>query len=82
VQTWEYCAIVGVTVTSGGRLIADQQRFIHYFKDANVQVVKVNVDDQHALAQAIAGLGAEGWELVACGNLGPEHHVIYFKKPL
>ena len=77
---WEYCAIVGVTITSGGRLVAAHERFIHYFNDVAVRVVKVNPDDQNALAQAVAGLGAEGWEMVGCGNGLGERHVIYFKR--
>ena len=81
-QAWEYCAIVGVTTTSGSRLVADHERLIHYFNESNVRVVKVNVDDQNALAEAIAGLGIEGWEMVACGNTGPESHTIYFKRPV
>jgi hypothetical protein len=81
-QSWEYCAIVGVAVTSGGRLLADQERSIHFFTERGVRMVKVNVDDQNALAQAIAGLGADGWELVGCGNTGLEDHVLYFKRPV
>jgi hypothetical protein len=79
-QKWEYCAIVGITITSGGRLVAGQERFIHHFNEVNVRVVKVNADDQNALAQAIAGLGAEGWEMVGCGNGIGDGHVIYFKR--
>jgi hypothetical protein len=46
-----------------------------------VRVVKVNPDDQNALALAIAGLGVEGWEMVGCGNGIGDGHVVYFKRP-
>ena len=81
-QNWEYCAVAGVSLSSGGRLLADWERTIHYFDEKGVRTVNVNVEDPDALALTIAGMGADGWEMVGCGNVGPDNHIIYFKRPI
>jgi soluble P-type ATPase len=81
-QRWEYCAIVRVSATSGGRLVASTERTVHYFTDHHVKIVKVNADDPDALGLSISDLGVQGWEMVGCGNTGGESHTVYFKRPL
>jgi hypothetical protein len=81
-QNWEYCAVAGVTISSGGRLHAARERTIHYFNERGVRIVNVNIEDENALGLAIAGMGAEGWEMVGCGNTGPDNHILYFKRPI
>jgi hypothetical protein len=81
-QKWEYCAITGISLTSGGRLLANRERTIHYFNERGVRIVNVNVEDPDSLALAIAGMGAEGWEMVGCGNVGSDSHMIYFKRQI
>ena len=38
------------------------------------------VSEADAVAQLIAQLGDEGWEMVAAGNIGESTHSLYFKR--
>jgi len=39
------------------------------------------IEERDAVAQLIAQLGEEGWEMVGCGSLQERKHCIYFKRP-
>jgi len=79
---WEYCAVHSVLADAKYQYLTcydGWQRALDYFTvtGGNRTEIKKGPD---ALAQAIAELGEQGWEMVGCGNVYT-FHVIYFKRP-
>jgi hypothetical protein len=81
-QKWEYCIVTGVVPWSGGVDSEDHlQRFgadspeITYFRHT------MGERRPQVVAQTIARLGEEGWEMVGCAFAGRRGHHIYFKRP-
>jgi hypothetical protein len=84
-QKWEYCAVVGLR-RSGNNTATTYFPSIEYYTSAGMHVVEVRAQDKREeitrMAQAIAQLGEDGWEMVGCGNNSEVTHSIYFKRPL
>lgn len=79
---WEYCAIVGLS-RYDKRLVPGDPA-IWRFTPTGIEVVDIRgQQDVEAaeVAQSIATLGEQGWEMVGCGNTSQFHHVVYFKRP-
>jgi hypothetical protein len=84
--TWEYCAIVSVTVNSEGFLVVDQKpqqasptyqpNLQHFLEDAT-SMKNNKGDNPYALGKEIAELGSMGWELVSV-----DQGIMYFKRPI
>ena len=74
-QNWEYCAIGRISWAEEG------------ISSLKPVLSRITADGQEvngiggSVAQTIAQLGDEGWEMVGCGNAGPGYHVIYLKRP-
>jgi hypothetical protein len=75
-STWEYCAVV--EIRSGGKELSPMPPAIWYFTTTGVQVV--DIQGKQEVAQTIAHLGAEGWEMVGCGNVAGGGQALYFKR--
>lgn len=105
-QKWEYCAVTwtGTRLKDGYSTTYVPTAMVCYFQGQGCQEVALNLDTGEArnlskyyrdeLAQAIARLGEEGWEMVGQGPrdfevLGPfseggtikNPFVLYFKRP-
>lgn len=79
-QEWEYCAIVGVSRYD--RNLNPGYPALWYFTASGVDIVEIAGQEEAAdVARAVAELGAQGWEMVGCGNTSQFHHAIYFKRP-
>jgi len=82
-QKWEYCAITGIS--GGGNLlfpVTNPSNAILVKFTGEKQEWGGGVNDHDHLAQIIARLGIEGWEMVGCGNIRENIHAMYFKRPL
>jgi len=79
-QRWEYCVVGYIK----GRLEGDYPRLIMLTNRGQEQrriEGTRELLERDVLAQTIARLGEDGWEMVGCGNVGEHTHVIYFKRP-
>jgi hypothetical protein len=88
-QKWEYCAIVDFERRQKGFSLSSPYvtvAVVRYFPNNTEEIEGASVDD--ALANALAKLGDDGWELVAVkvefnlteGN-GKSSPTYYFKRP-
>lgn len=82
-QQWEYCALSRAAYVNASR----EGYWIIYFRDTGAQVVDVQssaTDGSGAsISKAIAGLGADGWEMVGQGPLEARSgmaNALYFKR--
>lgn len=79
-QKWEYCAVGPIRGGGEGEYPALVQ-----FTEAGRRVTRIGktrqTSEPDVLAQVISRLGNEGWEMVACGNVGERLHMLYFKRP-
>lgn len=78
---WEYCAIRGTRWRSVSGLKPYYPHLTLFAADGLKEwyIEKPEIDNA---AKAIAQLGEEGWEMVACGNMDESDiHVLYFKRP-
>lgn len=75
-STWEYCAVIGIDRVTPGRHLHPLYPAIWYFTKEGVQVVELKGNEAKEVAQTIARLGEEGWEMVGCEPLA-----VYFKRP-
>jgi hypothetical protein len=88
-RRWEYCAITGFNWKQKGFSLSSPSApsaVIRFFPNTFEEVEGVNEED--ALANAFARLGAEGWELTAIRQSlvlregdGKSTHTFYFKRP-
>ena len=75
-QLWEYMQLIwseemNVDPRSGvGRLLQYQMNGLPVRDTGDMKP-----------AEFINALGAQGWELVGCGNLSVDKHCLYFKRP-
>ena len=87
-QKWEYCIITGVKINSTGRFDGKSPRL--YFFALNGVPVETErpkelekVGDNRYIANTIAKLGFDGWEMVSTGRAeDPMLHYIYFRQPI
>jgi hypothetical protein len=81
-QKWEYCMLTGIVPLGGG---IDSEEHLQYFRSDPPEIVKIRRTAQlqrhQVLAQTIAQLGEEGWEMVGCVFAGHLGHHLYFKRP-
>lgn len=84
-RKWEYCALSKSAYVGPSR---GGVYWISYFQESGVRVVEVEASATDgagaAFAKAVAKLGAEGWEMVAPGQLEVnqvQSGAIYFKRP-
>jgi hypothetical protein len=77
-QNWEYCAVTYIT---GDTTVVSEYYSSHLimFGPHGIQATKL-ANDSHSVAQAIAALGMDGWEMVGCGNSRESYHNLYFKR--
>lgn len=80
-QKWEYCVIHRY------RVLADKfvDTKLYRFTDKGMEVVRdfqqlPEKARDNAVAQLIAQLGEEGWELAGAGNVAEAVHALYFKR--
>ncbi len=82
-QKWDYC-MVG-PIRSAENRIDGQYPHLTHFTERGVDSVRIRApmdkSTDYSLAKTIAELGAEGWELVGCGNVAVDMHFLYFKRP-
>jgi hypothetical protein len=82
VQKWEYCIITGIVPWSGG---IDSEDHLQYFGEGSPEITYFrhtrDARRPQILAQTIAQLGEEGWEMVGCAFAGVRGHHLYFKRP-
>jgi len=79
-QKWEYCAVYQIT-QMGGWLTSVGMAYIEEFTDRGA--TRKNFEHSpDALADVIAGLGNEGWEMVGTGVVSEHYHTLYFKRPI
>lgn len=82
-QKWEYCIVTGIVPWSGG---LDSEDHLQYFGTASPEITYFGhttpQQRPQVLAQTIARLGEEGWEMVGCAFAGHRGHHIYFKRPI
>ena len=80
-QKWEYCIITGVVPWSGG---LDSEDHLQYFGPDSPEITRFRSTAgkrPQILAQTIARLGEDGWEMVGCAFAGHRGHHLYFKRP-
>lgn len=83
-QKWEYCTVGPIK----GNLEGHYPRLV-ILSESGMVVTKIlgirGLSEDQILAQTIARLGGEGWELVSCGSTGwreENRHMLYFKRPV
>jgi hypothetical protein len=79
-KNWDYCTVYQVSQMEGWITGFGMVRQGDFTEDGAVRQELVHSPD--ALAQVIARLGKDGWEMVGCGNVGDAQHAIYFKRPI
>lgn len=89
-QKWEYCAVGPVKVS---QTLEGHYPWMINFKNEGLYANRIQkqgqLNERDILAQTIAKLGDEGWEMVGMGTVpgagSGEHnepaHLIYFKRP-
>jgi len=82
-QKWEYCIITGVHADFTGdhpgcyRLTSKGRELVTDFSNPPKGYAKT-----YLVAQFIAQLGEEGWEMVGAGTTNEGYaHILYFKRP-
>ena len=93
-QKWEYLVVKEMKVdalmrvesvfkmTNKGLELVKQFYDKAYFKNAGHSLPGDAVQSvPNAVAQYIAQLGDEGWEMVGGGNVSESSHYLYFKRP-
>jgi hypothetical protein len=83
-QKWEYCAIVGMA--GSGRNLVPYYPALWYFDSSGFHATEIKGDELQIVAQTIAKLGEEGWEMVGAMPFTPktsvyENAVLFFKRP-
>ena len=82
-QTWEYCAIVGLSRYDVQ--LAPGRPAIWQFEHDGIDIVSIEGQgdkEAHEVARTISELGAEGWEMVGCANTSQYHYTVFFKRPI
>lgn len=74
-QKWEYCAVTDF-ICSGKAQLAGIDAWLTAFTLDGVTATHVR-----NMAQLVAELGMDGWEMVGCGNTSEYSHNLYFKRP-
>ena len=89
-QKWEYCAITDVSSGVEGDAMVNAEvpsvngepaGAVTYFTSGGGRTTPIE-NGATRLAQVIAQLGSDGWEMVGCGNVSEDFHTLYFKRPL
>jgi len=80
-QKWEYCVIHGLsgTIMYHPRCDRMTNKGVEYVTDFKSR--PKGASEWDAVAQFIAQLGDEGWEMVGAGTTSDIVHSIYFKRP-
>jgi hypothetical protein len=82
-QKWEYCAIIDVGgKITGPSIHTKDNSGLFFFTRDGAKSSQFKAKNIESIAQVIAYLGQEGWEMSGCGNTGDAFHHIYFKRPL
>ena len=92
-QKWEYCAVTEISandnklntyfpsliqfIKQGSHI--EEIRSIHKAKKTKRRGLLIS--EEELVAKTIFELGEQGWEMVGMGNTGPNHHMVYFKRP-
>jgi len=81
VQKWEYCLLAGFGFNPGGGGWCTSYPKFYRFESSGIKLVtdfkESRVSEKDAVAQHIAQLGEEGWEITSYSG-----SVIYFKRPV
>jgi hypothetical protein len=78
---WEYCAVKGIRgLDIGKRDLQTYNPAVWCFTSEGVETVEIKGREAAEVGRTIAQLGHEGWEMVGCGNLYADTHVVYFKR--
>lgn len=84
-QKWEYCAIASLHAPVGLPGITPYYPKLSRFTQSGLQVTdlgrKGGKGEQDYVAQLIAQMGEDGWEMVGIFQTGEKEHGIYFKRP-
>ena len=81
-QKWEYCKLTGI---GGGNVPTSYPKFFRFTTrglelETDFGNRAKGVSEKDAVAQLVAQLGDEGWELTSAGGTG-DFHCLYFKRP-
>ncbi len=80
-QKWEYCMIGPIKSTITGP--EGYYPYTVHLTDKGLAKTRIEgagiLSEISILAQTVAKLGEEGWEMVGCGNTGDSHY-LYFKR--
>lgn len=78
---WEYCAVAGIARRT--RELVAAYPVIWYFTAEGCIKEEIRGDERQGLAQAIAALGDDGWEMVsAATGMGSGDTMLYFKRSI
>ncbi len=80
-QKWEYAVVEGLQGedTSKPRFYIFTEfgwESVHFSEESQIIAPPIN-----AVAQLIARLGEQGWEMVGAANTSENVHCLYFKRP-
>ena len=77
-QKWEYCAITHIGSNDRGLITTLDSSTLEAFTTSGVRFTELGNFGE--VAQTVAELGMEGWELAGCGNTSEHSHTLYFKR--
>jgi hypothetical protein len=85
-QKWDYCVIRGIHNASNEWRVIYPRLYVFTERGAELvtdfQKREITVSEHGAVAQAIARLGEDGWEMVGSANDGTgSAHSLYFRRP-
>jgi hypothetical protein len=82
-QKWEYCVITGLVPWAEG---VDSEDHLQYFGPGPTEIYDfkntIGRRRPEVIAETIAQLGEQGWEMVGCAFAGHRGHHLYFKRPI
>ena len=88
-QKWEYCTLGPIEFSSASwKWIPNEPtRIVFTSKGMKEEGFKVDSTSslkevQDEVAQVLANLGEQGWEMVGCGAVFASGHFLYFKRPV
>ena len=80
-QRWEYCVVTSVRVRAGSLDPGRPKLELLTPEGLREMPLATGPTSGNDVAQAVAGLGDHGWELVGAVSTGPRVHCLYFKRP-
>jgi hypothetical protein len=77
---WEYCVIGPIKWNSN--MERPELTYLTHDGRRSVEMAPIpgRMLEADVLAQHIAQMGEDGWELVGCGNVSEQRHILYFKR--